>query len=110
MFGIKNANDLILEFNQDRDIIIESNKVIIIFLECNFNGRALELTPGNYLDSWLEERGFKDNINSIIIPDGLQVTVYSNTTLGGIEDEFITYNSDVKCNLHSISEIIVKNI
>jgi len=109
MFYIENANDLILQINPESDIIIDNNRVII-YNECNFGGKALELTQGNYGDAWLADRGYNDNVFSILIPEGMQVTAYKDAMWGGFQSEFGTYRSNVLCDLHSISGLIVKKI
>ncbi len=109
IFYIENAKNVIFDVDADSDIILENNKVKI-FTECNFEGNALEVKPGSYGDAWLADRGFNDNVKSIIIPEGMRVKAYSDAMWGGFQSEFGTYISNVLCGLHSISGIIVSRI
>jgi len=57
---------------------------ITVFTECNFQGRAIPLTPGIYDAAALKRAGIGDNtISSIVVSDGFSTTLYIDDRLDG---------------------------
>jgi len=64
---------------------------VTIYTGYNYTGSSLELNNGDYTDGWLADRGFNDNVWSIIIPNGFTVQVWQHNFWG----DTLTYTSDV---------------
>ena len=57
---------------------------ITVFTECNFQGRAIPLTPGIYDSAALERAGVADNsISSIVVSDGFSTSLYVDDRIDG---------------------------
>jgi len=57
---------------------------ITVFTECNFQGRAIPLTPGIYDTAALKRAGIADNtISSIVVSDGFSTTLYTDDRIDG---------------------------
>ncbi len=57
---------------------------IIVFSECNFQGKAITLAPGLYDTKTLRNAGVADNsIASIVVPDGFSTTLYADDQFKG---------------------------
>lgn len=57
---------------------------IIVFSECNFQGKAITLAPGLYDTNTLRKAGVADDsIASIVVPDGFSTTLYADDEFKG---------------------------
>ena len=57
---------------------------IIVFTECNFQGKAVTLQPGLYDARALRSQGVaEDSIASIVVPDGFSTTLYEDDLFNG---------------------------
>lgn len=57
---------------------------IIVFSECNFQGKAITLEPGLYDTSALRNAGVADDsIASVVVPDGFSTTLYADDEFKG---------------------------
>ena len=57
---------------------------IIVFTECNFQGKATTLPPGLYDTQGLRNAGVADDsIASIVVPDGFSTTLYEDDRFDG---------------------------
>ena len=55
---------------------------IIVFSECNFQGKAITLAPGLYDTNTLRKAGVADDsIASIVVPEGFSTTLYADCLL-----------------------------
>lgn len=57
---------------------------IIVFSECNFQGKAITLAPGLYDTNTLRKAGVADDsIASIVVPEGFSTTLYADDEFKG---------------------------
>lgn len=66
---------------------------VTIYADCNYGGRMLSISDGNYNDDNLGDVA-NDNISSIRIPKGYSVIAFSNKNWGGSSR---TFTSDISC-------------
>jgi hypothetical protein len=70
-----------------------SEQKITVYHDANYTGPSIELGIGTYPQSFLEIKGFNNQISSIKVPNGLRAVVYEENNRGGRTNTF-TSNTD----------------
>jgi len=84
-----------------RDVILDPWKVAL-YENSGYGGKSIRLGTGDYDKTFLTDKGFLNNISSVMVPDGIKMTVYSEAGFSGHKNIFTYTDSCIHTENDSV--------
>ena len=89
---MQDSNTWTVEKLPVRDVMLDPWKVAL-YENIGYGGKSIRLGTGDYDKTFLADKGFLNNISSVMVPDGMKLTIYSEAGFSGNESIFTNTDS-----------------